>query len=144
MRVRMIYYADDDIDDLDLFKKAIDRAGVKTSLGLYSNGDDFLNEIKKNKQAGEALVFLDINMPGKSGLAILKEMRESEQLKNTPVVMYSTSNDPNAIMASQVTGANLYVVKPTSFLDLKQILQKVMEIDWNKYICPPENFVLQS
>ncbi len=143
MNDMVIHYADDDTDDLYLFKKALERVELKASLKLYNNGQDLLNSIKETSEE-EAVVFLDINMPGKSGLSVLKEIREDEKLKGMPVVMYSTSTDPNGIMVSQTIGADLYVVKPTSFITLTKLLQKVLTIDWKEFEAGEDTFVLNG
>ena len=140
----IIHYADDDMDDLAMFKNAVEKSGKPVALNTYNNGDgDFLKNIQSSK-GKKSIVFLDINMPGKSGFEILKEIRSKHSLDDIPVVMYSTSNDQTAINISQDIGANLYAVKPRSFSNLKTLINKIMDIDWTHYKCPPQNFVYNS
>ena len=137
-----IHYADDDAEDLEIFKKAAEKSGAEITLYTYNNGDDFLNGIKK-ESSKDIIAFVDINMPGKSGLTVLREIRDSEELKHLPVVMYSTSNDPKVIMVSQDIGANLYIVKPSSFSILKDLIYKVTKINWQKTVPGEGNFVME-
>ena len=138
-----IHYADDDTEDLELFKNAVERSGEAISLYTYANGDDFLNGIKKEGSRG-IIAFLDINMPGKSGLTLLREIRESEDLKHLPVIMYSTSSDPATISASQDIGANMYIIKPSSFSVLKGIIHKVTKVNWQDLVSGQGNFLMET
>lgn len=139
----VIHYADDDTDDLQLFKNAVDKTAAPIALHTYNKGDDFLKSIRA-KADKHSIVFLDINMPGKSGFEILKEIRRDDLLKKLPVIMYSTSGDDKAIAVSKEIGATVYAVKPTSFVDLKNLIKKAVAIDWNRFKSPPESFILKA
>ncbi|RKR08927.1 response regulator receiver domain-containing protein [Flavobacterium sp. 81] len=78
------------------------------------------------------IIFLDINMPGKSGFDCLEEIRSAKgDLKKVKIVMLSTSKNPDNIELSFELGADLYAVKPSTFQGLKNLLQKIFEMDWN-------------
>lgn len=139
----VIHYADDDTDDLQLFKNAVDKTTEQIDLHTYNKGDDFLKTIK-TKADKHAIVFLDINMPGKSGFEILKEIRRDDLLKKLPVIMYSTSSDDKVISVSREMGATMYAVKPTSFSDLKSLIRKAVAMDWSRFQSPPHSFILKS
>ena len=143
MKSMVIHYTDDDTEDIEMFKKAVEKSRINATLHTYSNGDDFLHAIK-NERSPEAIVLLDINMPGKSGFEVLKEMRHVEALKKLPVVIYSTSSDVNAILTSKDIGATMYAVKPGSFAELKTLINKIIEVNWDKFESPPEDFVING
>lgn len=137
----VIHYADDDTDDLQLFKNAVDKTAEQIALHTYNKGDEFLKSIKA-KADKNSIVFLDINMPGKNGFEILKEIRRDDLLKTVPVIMYSTSGDDKTIAVSKEIGATMYAVKPTSFSDLKGLIKKAIAINWDVFKSPPESFIL--
>lgn len=139
----VIHYADDDTDDLQLFKNAVDKTTEAIDLRTYHKADDFLKSIKA-KADKHSIVFLDINMPGKSGFEILKEIRRDDLLKTLPVIMYSTSSDDKTIAVSREIGATMYAVKPTSFSDLKTLIKKAVAMDWNRFQSPPQSFILKA
>src|ERR1700712_3735217 len=110
-----IFYADDDDDDLMFFTEAIERISkeIKTQvvLHIHKNGESLIENIKKNKDRN-GVVFLDINMPFKTGFDLLQEIRNEKEIKEFPVVMYSTSSNQDNIDRSKLLGANFYVIKP--------------------------------
>ena len=96
-------------------------------IGTFNNSLEALDFI--NSTSVDA-VFLDINMPGKSGLECLKEIRNSEGvLKEVNIVMLSTSSDPENIQKALELGATCYAVKPSSFEKLKSLLKEVLSMD---------------
>ena len=88
-------------------------------------------------------IFLDINMPGKSGLECLEEIRSSEGgLKEVNIVMLSTSSDPENIQKALDLGATCYAVKPSSFEKLKSLLEEVLSMDLVGIIREKRKFLL--
>ncbi len=67
------------------------------------------------------------------GEIVSLKIRKSEELRHIPVVIYSTSNSRIDIDFTYENGANLFVSKPTSFLDLVQIAKKVLALDWEQF-----------
>ncbi|MNR24262.1 Response regulator rcp1 [compost metagenome] len=79
------------------------------------------------------VIFLDLNMPLLSGSETLEKIRENDRFKNIPVIaIYSTSANMTGVNDTFGLGANVYIVKPISFMDLKKIIVKVIETDWKE------------
>lgn len=125
----VMHYLDDDTDDLEYFKDAVNFTGENIILYTYTKADELLEKINQSDNKN-ALVILDINMPRKNGFEVLKEIREREKIKGLPVLIYSTSKNQTAINITKDLGANLYIVKPNSFTDLRQIIETISKIDW--------------
>ncbi len=129
-----IFYADDDEDDLMFFNEAVEKVSKKSgkviNLHIHKNGDSLVENIKNNKDT-DGMVFLDINMPFKSGFQLLEEIRKLPETKQFPVIMYSTSSNQDNIEKSQVLGANFYVIKPYEFKDLLKIITTFVQINWD-------------
>jgi CheY-like chemotaxis protein len=81
------------------------------------------------------ILFLDINMPGKTGFDLLEWLRESEKTKKLVVIMMSGSASQADIAHSYAKGANSYLLKPTSREELVKTLQhfRVFWIELNQY-----------
>jgi CheY-like chemotaxis protein len=92
------------------------------------------------------IIFLDINMPCVDGKQCLKEIRNNKELDKVPVVMFSTSNHEKDIEETFKNGANLYVSKPSFFIDQVKILQKIFSLNWQEDLLKPDKkrFVLHA
>ena len=125
-----VLLTDDDADDLMLFQEAIKEISLSIQLAFVENGKDLLQLLEENYNPN--LIFLDLNMPGKSGKDCLKEIKSNPLHRNIPVIMYSTSNNKDDIETCYKQGADLYVIKPYLFTDIVKMLEKIFSLDWNK------------
>ncbi|MFA6470237.1 MAG: response regulator [Bacteroidota bacterium] len=71
------------------------------------------------------VIFLDLKLPKKSGLDVLKEIRADERTKNIPVVMLTTSREQKDIIEGQNVGLNGYVVKPDDFEKFAEAIRNI-------------------
>ena len=138
-----IFYADDDSDDLDFFRDVAESIGKHIQLNTYSNGDKLLSAVKEGKDKPE-VIFLDLNMPGKSGFDVLRELKGGSGFEAIPVVVFSTSNDQHNIEKSRNLGANYFVTKPDSFAKLKKSIEHTISIDWQNFRPSLKEFVYQG
>ena len=69
------------------------------------------------KKADIPVILLDIKMPRKDGLEVLREIREDPKLRRLPVVILTSSREEQDLVAGYDLGANAYVVKPVDFDD---------------------------
>lgn len=139
-----ILLAEDDEDDRMFFKEALDEIKVKTNISFVTDGAQLMNYLN---QAGIRLpnvVFLDLNMPVKSGMECLVEIRRNNRLKDLAIVIYSTSASEEDIEDAFVNGANIYIKKPNDFSLLKTTLAKVVSLNWQYHTLgmKKENFLL--
>lgn len=128
---RFIYLADDDQDDREFFADAVLEIDPGVILEQAPDGMHLMDELLALSPSElPEFIFLDINMPGKSGLECLEEIRNSEgSLKEVSVVMLSTSSDPAIIEKSMELGATFYAVKPSCFQRLKSLLEEVLSMN---------------
>ena len=139
-----ILLADDDDDDRLFFKDAIEEVKVKTIINMVNDGVELMNYLLKPEIHLPNLVFLDLNMPRKNGMECLKEIRSNNKLKDLTIAIYSTSAMEKDIEETFVKGANIYIKKPKEFEELKNILTKVITINWQYHTSGlnKENFLL--
>lgn len=139
-----IILADDDYDDRLWFKDAIDEIKVKTILTLVNDGVELMDFLLKPEVHLPNLVFLDLNMPRKGGMECLKEIRSNPKLKDLSIAIYSTSGLERDIEETFVKGANIYIKKPSDFEELKNIVAKVININWHYHTSGlnKDNFLL--
>lgn len=85
-----ILIAEDDKDDFLLLREAIENVLPKFNITHSRDGKEFLQAMDDGPEPD--LVFLDLNMPYKSGVECLIEFRKRDGLQQTPVIIYSTSS----------------------------------------------------
>jgi CheY-like chemotaxis protein len=122
-----ILFIDDDKDDLFLLEHCYKKAELTTPAKFLEAGKaavEFLTPyMARSKASFESfLVFLDLNMPGMSGFEFLVWLREQAALREIPVVILSTSENPADIKKAYELGANAYLVKSHSTTELVQLL----------------------
>jgi len=111
-----IFLVEGDADDCDFFKEAFIQSSLPVILTSLCMGEDLLKELSLMKETIPDIVFLDINMPKKTGHEILTEIRCIERFKNVPVIMLSTSIYKGDVDFSYKHGTNLYIPKELFFL----------------------------
>ncbi len=121
-----ILLADDDIDDRNFFKDALQALPLTTSLSTVNDGDELMNYLLANTEQLPHVLFLDINMPAKNGFECLEEIKQNKKLKDIPVVMFSTSSEQDKIKILFKTGADLYIHKPSNFAQLVQVIHHAL------------------
>jgi len=138
--------ADDDEDDCDFFKEALDELLLPTSLVTVNDGVqlmDFLSE--SGAENLPDILFLDLNMPRKNGLECLTEIKQLEEYKNLPIIIFSTSLDRDIVDLVYGKGAVYYIQKPGEFSKLKKVIGSALNIASESNFKQParENFILQ-
>ncbi len=126
-----IFLADDNQGDCVTFGKALAELELYTRLTFVNNGDQMLQILELNKSMPPDIIFLDINMPIKTGYECLDEIRKDPAFENTPVVMMSTSNAVETVNKAYQHGASLYICKPNSFPKLKEMLKQILSMEWD-------------
>ena len=126
-----VFYADDDEDDQQIFKEIVSDFYPDIQLWAQHNGAELLGQLGRCSEL-PAVIFLDLNMPVKNGLDTLAEIRSSAMWMDLPVIIFSTTSNPDIIARSKALGANLYVIKPTSYSVLKETLCTLLATDWSK------------
>jgi len=127
--VKTIWITDDDPDDLLFFQDALKEIYPPANLTTLSSGDELINKL--STLSAPDLLFLDINMPLKTGHDCLKEIRSKNNFRSLPIVIYTSSLNPLDVTYSYGFGANLYLRKPTNYRDIVLLLRKVLRLDWN-------------
>lgn len=125
-----IMLADDDEDDRLFFKEAFEEVKIKYKISTFNDGEQLMDHLCETNNPLPDIIFLDLNMPRKSGIECLKEIRSNERLKKISVAIYSTSSSEQDIEDTFVSGANVYIKKPNDFNMLKKILSDVVHINW--------------
>ena len=145
MQVLRILLVDDDQDDRQFFANALESLDMNIELHQVENGQECLDFL--NDESGDSinLIFLDLNMPVMDGIQCLEKSRTNDEHNDKIIAIYSTSKADRDIEETFVKGANIYIMKPSSFKDLKASLKQVIKTNWayhsNNF--NKENFLLK-
>ncbi len=119
--VPAILLAEDNPDDVELTIEALGLHKLANRVTVAHDGVEALEYLRRegaysDREPGDpAVVLLDIKMPRKDGLEVLREIRGDVALKRLPVVILTSSCEEQDLITSYDLGVNAYVVKPVDF-----------------------------
>jgi CheY-like chemotaxis protein len=127
----IILIAEDDDGHAELILDGLKRAGVYNRIIRFSNGEEvwgFISmtgkgEVRDSNSA--YLLLLDINMPKMDGIEVLKNMKEHPELKEIPIMMLTTTDDPREVEKCYQLGCNVYITKPVEFGKFAETLMRL-------------------
>ena len=134
MRSNHILAIEDDETDITLMKRIFRKQLPQFDVKYISDGEEALTYIDSLafKTEPPRLILLDIKIPKVNGLEILSELRKTKNYRTIPVVMMSSSDRKDEIELSYHLGANSYIEKPKSFIELCKALPALIEY-WTVY-----------
>jgi chemotaxis family two-component system response regulator Rcp1 len=128
-----VLLVEDNPGDIRLTQEALKDSEVEIVLDVVSDGEqaiDFL--MKRNKHADAIrpnIILLDLNLPKKNGIEVLKEIKGHESLKKIPVIVLTTSDADHDISKAYSFNANCYILKPVDFDDFSKVI-RLIEVYW--------------
>ncbi|MFA0784778.1 response regulator [Fervidibacter sacchari] len=131
--VPVVLLVEDSEDDALLLKRQLQKARVDVHLQVVCDGENAIRYLAgegeyadRDKFPLPSLVFLDLNLPRKSGLEVLAWIREQPYLHRLPVVVLTATEDEGAIQKAFALGADYYIVKPPSAENLKAVIDELL------------------
>jgi CheY-like chemotaxis protein len=127
----VILLAEDNPKDVELTTRALAKDNLANRLVVTHDGVEALEYLRcegafKVREPGDpAVVLLDIKMPRKDGLQVLREIRGDPALKMLPVVILTSSREEQDLIASYKLGVNAYVVKPVDFANFIEAVKQL-------------------
>lgn len=127
----VILMADDDDDDYLLTQKALKQSKLLNTLCRVKDGEELLDHLRRaNKYSSDkhicdrpGVILLDLNMPRKDGREALREIKSDPDLRDIPVVVFTTSKAEEDIYKSYQLGVNSFITKPVTFEGLIKVMQ---------------------
>ncbi len=105
-----VVIADDDPDILVLVAIAVDRAGLRV-VARATDGDAALAAIREHRPD---LAILDVAMPERSGIEVVRELRADPAFADLRVLLLSASVEESAVELGISSGADYFMAKPFS------------------------------
>ena len=120
---------EDNPGDVDLAKAALRNCKTANQITVACDGEEAMMLLR---QAGEPprkplpdLVLLDLNMPRKSGIEVLAEIKQDPALRRIPVVVVTSSEAEQDILKSYELHANCYIHKPIGLEDFRRVVKAI-------------------
>jgi two-component system response regulator len=147
MEKKIILLIEDNVDDERLTLRALRKSNVMNELVIAADGQqalDYLfglNEYSgRNLSSMPAVIILDLKLPKLSGLEVLRRIRSDARTKLIPVVVLTSSDDPNRITEAYEAGANSFVRKPSDPMDFSEMIFN-LAMYWLLLNCIPSSRV---
>jgi CheY-like chemotaxis protein len=125
-----VLLVEDDPGDVLMTQEAFADYKVANRLSVVNNGEDAIAFVRKQGRFADAptpdLVLLDLNLPRRDGREVLRDLKEDPELRRIPIVVLTTSEAEEDVLASYLLHANAYVRKP---VDFDQFVSAVRAID---------------
>lgn len=116
-----ILIVEDDPNDVELTLTALEEYNLANEVVVTRDGEEALDYLycrgnfKARSNDNPAVLLLDLKLPKRDGLEVLRQIKSDEKLKVIPVVVLTSSHEEKDVVASYKLGVNAYVVKPVDF-----------------------------
>lgn len=136
--------ADDDTDDCTFFEDALEELPISATLSTVNDGVQLMNFLAAKPDNLPDVIFLDLNMPRKSGFECLSEIKLIDKLKDLPVIIFSTSLNMEVVELLFQKGAHYYIRKPGEYDKLKKVILEAVTLTSKNKLAQPtrDKFIL--
>ncbi len=122
-----IFIVDDDADDRESIRDAFLQNKFQQEFSMLKDGDELLKRLRSSVEP-PSLILLDLNMPGKDGKTILREIKSDKNFQHIPVVVLTTSSSVKDKHAAYKLGANCFVTKPDTFHQFVKLTDSIARL----------------
>lgn len=112
----LVVSVEDNPADVRLIEEGVATVGCDVELRVYNNGQRAVEALTGDGEVPKEsvkLVLLDLNLPGRSGLEILRALRDDPRFNGVPILTVSSSENPEDIRRIYDASANAYLTKPS-------------------------------
>jgi two-component system, response regulator len=129
MNESVILLVEDNPSDIDLTKRAFERARITNELVVAQDGSEALDYLGVGPSAAgrelPALVLLDIKLPVFDGFEVLRRIRGDVRTRRLPVVILTSSSEEQDVAAGYDLGVNSYIRKPVDFCRFAEAVREL-------------------
>jgi CheY-like chemotaxis protein len=118
-----------------MVQEALKEIKSPCQLAVAKNGIEAIESLRQERGADPLpdLILLDLNLPLKDGRAVLREIKQDDQLKHIPVLIFTSSQAPDDVLAAYRLHANCYLTKPTRMSEFFALIASIEEF-WTKLV----------
>jgi two-component system response regulator len=141
-----ILLVEDNPADVEITLEAFRRSHKGNRVFVCRDGEetlDFLFQRGAYSKAGAApcpdLILLDLNLPKRSGVEVLEQVKSDARMKEIPVMVLATSEREEDVSRCYKFGANSYLTKPVQFDDCLKLVEEIQQYWLHTSKLPPKN-----
>lgn len=135
-----ILLVEDNRGDVILVRKAFEATRQATRITVARNGQKAMQILHREGEYANAaipdIILLDLNLPKRSGISVLEEIKADPALRRIPVLILTSSRAEKDIIGSYDRHANAYVVKAREFETLQDMAKKIEEFWFSQVLLP--------
>jgi CheY-like chemotaxis protein len=135
-----ILLIEDNPDDVDLAVEAFRALSRSIRLNVVENGTDALALLRREASFRTArrpdLILLDLNLPGRPGHEVLREIKSDPAFRIIPLIVLTSSSSPSDVLRSYELSANCYIAKPQGLEGFEEIARQIDQF-WLRMVSLP-------
>ena len=139
-----VLLVEDDLNDIFLVKRAFKVAHIPNPLQVVTDGEEAIHYLHGDGKYSDRqvyplpkLIVMAIRMPGRNGFEVLEWVKQDRLLRRIPIVIVSSSRNPEDINRAYESGANAYMVKPMDFHKVEELFHSITHY-WGLECAKPE------
>jgi len=124
-----VLLAEDNSNDVEMFRVCLERARILNDFNVVSDGEMALQYVRgegeyadREKFPRPGLIFLDLNLPKKAGIEVLRDIKDDPNTEDIPVVILTISQEEDDILQSYQFGSHVYIHKPVDPVNLREVI----------------------
>lgn len=125
-----LLHIEDNGGDILLTREALEEICPDVKFHEAANGlegIDFLKNCLDHHHSLPQIILLDINLPKMNGFDVLHWVKSHPQIKNTPVIILSTSSNPKDIQKAYDLHANAFIIKPLEIIEFQNTIESFIQ-----------------
>ena len=126
-----ILLVDDDVDEHEFFALALQSVNENIQLRVAGDAILALEQLEGDTSFIPYYIFLDVNMPKMNGIQCVPELKKMAHLKNSKIVMYSTTLHNHVVEDVRKLGVDEFLIKPFKIAKLIEELKKIIQPNEN-------------
>jgi CheY-like chemotaxis protein len=135
---RQVLVVEDNPGECELLSLAWAEQERQARLHFEDGAETVWNLLSRGTRPLPYLILLDLKLRHSDGLRLLRQIRSDARLRAIPVIVFTSSDDQQDIAAAYAAGANGYVVKPATFVELLRFANDLGRfwLAWNRLPAP--------
>lgn len=136
-----ILLVEDEMSTIELLREALSEGEREFDLRVCTDGEEALKQLEWNTIKPH-VILLDLNLPGKSGLDVLREIKSNDSIRHIPVIILTNSRSPNDVLKAYAAQCNAYIRKPMGFEALLDVVEATGKFWFEVATLPEEESTL--